>query len=209
MQKADQKAKLNEQMWNSRAESYDRYFSFTRWTQKKLVSMLYLGGNPRLLDLACGPGWAVRYAATLADRRGEFYGVDLSSKMIDVARRNSANYTNVHFRRSRVEDLPFDSDFFDFVISSNAFHHFSNPEKALREARRVLKSGGRIYILDTTTDNFFMRLIDRLAPKIEPAHVKMYSTHEFQTLFGKAGLQYVASKRVILVLKTHIAKKPG
>jgi ubiquinone/menaquinone biosynthesis C-methylase UbiE len=73
-------AKLNEEMWDSRAETYDRCLKFLRWTQKKLVSVLQLGENPHLLDLGCGTGWAVRYAASLTNGRGEFYGIDISSK---------------------------------------------------------------------------------------------------------------------------------
>jgi len=209
MQNTDEKAKLNEKLWDLRAETYDRRFSFARWTQKKLVSLLPLGENPYVLDIACGTGWAVRYAATLANGQGEFYGVDISSKMIEQAEASSASYTNVHFRKSNVEELPFRNNFFDFIISSNAFHHFSNPEKKLREAHRVLKPKGRVYVLDTTADNFFMRMMDRLSMKLEPAHVKLYSAREYQTLFEKARLNYVTSKPAILFLKVHIAEKIG
>jgi ubiquinone/menaquinone biosynthesis C-methylase UbiE len=207
MREADEKTKLNEEMWDSRAKTYDRNFSFTRWTQKKLVSLLEFGRNSHLLDLACGTGWAVRYAASLARGRGKFYGVDLSTKMVQRAEANSASYSNVYFSKSNVERLPFDNCFFDFIISTNAFHHFSSPEKALREAYRVLKPKGRIYILDTTADDFFIRMLDKLAPRFEPAHVKMYSISEYQTLFAKAGLHYLASKRILLFLKTHIAER--
>jgi ubiquinone/menaquinone biosynthesis C-methylase UbiE len=194
MRKADNKTKLNEELWDSRAGTYDRYFSFTRWTQKKLVSMLDLRRDPYLLDLACGTGWAVRYSASMANGRGKFYGVDNSSKMIKEAEASSANYRNVYFRKSNVEKLPFNDEFFDFIISSNAFHHFTNPEKALGEARRVLKSKGRIYVLDTTADNFFMRMLDKFSTKFEPAHVKLYSTWEFQILYERAGLHYMGSR---------------
>lgn len=207
MEKADENARLNEDLWDSRAGSYDRRFGFTRWTQKKLVSLLQLSDDPHLLDLACGTGWAVRYAANLANGKGVFYGVDNSSKMIEQAEANSKNYKNVHFCKSRVEELPFESDFFDFVISSNAFHHFADPKKALAEVCRVLKPKGSVFILDTTVDNVFMRLIDRSSHKIEPAYVKMYSTREFRALFEEAGLTYVASTPVFSAIKVHMAEK--
>jgi ubiquinone/menaquinone biosynthesis C-methylase UbiE len=207
LQETDENAKLNEELWDSRAKSYDRRFSFTRWTQRKLVSMLELGENPCLLDLACGTGWAVRYAASLAKGRGKFYGVDNSSKMIEQAEANSRNYLNVYFCKSKVEELPFDNNFFGIIISSNAFHHFSNPEKALKQAYRVLKAKGKVYILDTTANNFFMRMIDRLSRKLEAAHVKLYSTREFQALFEKAGLHYTMSKPILSAIKVQIAEK--
>lgn len=207
MRETDEKVKLNEELWDTRAKSYDIRFRFTRWTQKKLVSLLQIGENPALLDLACGTGWAVRYASKAAKGQGMFYGVDNSSKMIEIAKAKSKNYKNVDFRKSKVEELPFDSNYFDFVISSNAFHHFSDPEKALKETYRVLKPKGKVYILDTTADNFLMRIIDKVSHKIEPAHIKMYSTKEFKELFEKAGLHYVTSTPIFSAMKVHIGEK--
>ena len=212
MGKADEYAKLNEELWDLRAESwFDRRFSFQsrylRWMQKKLFSLLEFGRNPRFLDLGCGTGWAVHYAASLAGRRGEFYGVDISSKMIEKAEAGSTSYRNVHFRKANAEELPFDNDFFDLVICSNSFHHYFSPDKVLGEVYRVLKPNGRIYVLDMTADGLMTRMFDRLVKKKEPAHVKLYSTIEYQTLFERARLRYVTSKSVLLSTKVHIAEK--
>ena len=137
-----------------------------------------------------------------------FYGVDNSSKMIEQSESLSKIYKNVQLRKSRVEELPFGSEYFDVIISSNAFHHFSNPEKALSEATRVLKPGGKLYILDTTADNIFVRTVDRMSHGLEEAHIKLYSTKEFQKLFEKAGLSYIGTKPVFSAIKVHIATKP-
>lgn len=70
-------AELNKKKWDSRAETWDdrRYYIF-RVAQKILVSQLDLKENQTLLDLGCGTGWAVRYAASLVNERGEFYGIE-------------------------------------------------------------------------------------------------------------------------------------
>jgi ubiquinone/menaquinone biosynthesis C-methylase UbiE len=127
--------------------------------------------------------------------------------MIERAQDKSRSYRNLHFYKSSVEELPFDDDFFDVVISSYAFHHFSNPIKALREATRVLKPIGKLYILDMTANNAFTRLVDRFARKLEAAHVKSYSTREFQALFERAELSYITSKRIIPPIEVQIAEK--
>jgi ubiquinone/menaquinone biosynthesis C-methylase UbiE len=207
MQKPNEIARRNEEFFDSRAETYDRRFWFTHKGLRKFVSLLQLDNNPYLLDLGCGTGWVLRYAANRTNGQGEFYGVDNSSKMVEQAQAKSQSYGNLHFYKSRADELPFDDDFFDVVISSSAIHHVSNPEKALREANRVLKPKAKLYILDTTADNAFMRVVDRFTRKIEPAHVKYYSTKEFQALFERAGLCYIASKRIIPAVEVHIAEK--
>ncbi|MGZ4909025.1 MAG: class I SAM-dependent methyltransferase [Halobacteriota archaeon] len=151
------------------------------------------------MELGCGTGGTLRYAANRTNGEGEFYGVDISSKMIEQARAKSQGYGNLYFCTSRVEELPFDDEFFDVVVSTTAFHHFSKPEKALREANRVLKPKGKLYILDMTANNAFMKLVDRYYSKMEPAHVKLYSTKEFQALFERAGLRHITTKRMVRI----------
>jgi len=161
------------------------------------------------LDLACGPGYALREAANRTNGRGQLYGIDNSSKMIEVAQASSNGCPNVHFCKSQAEELPFDGNFFDVVMCSNAFHHFSNPEKAVREAQRVLKPRGRLYISDITANNVFMRIFDTFMHSLEPAHVKLYSRQEFRAFFERAELRYVSSVRsdVIPPIEVHIAEK--
>ncbi len=168
MEKA-QHAELNEKKWDLRAETFDdKRFNYFRFMQKRLVSILDLKANQHLLDLGCGTGWAVRYAANLVNQRGEFYGIDISSKMIEKAKANSSDYENVHFYQTSAEQLPFENNSFDFIICSNSFHHYFNPAKVLSEVHRVLKSKGRIYILDATADGLIVRMADKWTKKKEP-----------------------------------------
>jgi ubiquinone/menaquinone biosynthesis C-methylase UbiE len=201
---------LNASKWDERSKTFDdRRFNYFRLMQKKLVSSLNLKEGQRLLDLGCGTGWAVRYAAGLVHERGEFYGIDISPKMIEKAEASSSGFNNVHFSITSAEQLPFDDNFFDFIICSNSFHHYFNPDKVLSEVYRVLKPGGRIYILDATSDTFIVRMADKRTKKRDPAHVKLYSTQEFGTLFARAKLSHVASKSIwgILFMKIHIGEK--
>jgi ubiquinone/menaquinone biosynthesis C-methylase UbiE len=209
--KAAEHAKLNEEKWDIRAKTFDeRRFNYFRFMQKRLVSLLNLKENQRLLDLGCGTGWAVRYAARLVNERGEFYGIDISSNMIEKAKTSSADYKNVQFYQASAVRLPFDNDFFDFIIFSNSFHHYFSPDKVLNEVYRVLKPEGRIYILDVTADEFIMKMFDKWTKKKEREHVKFYSTREFKALFAQAKLNHIASKPILVLfnsMKVHIGEK--
>jgi ubiquinone/menaquinone biosynthesis C-methylase UbiE len=212
MDREHKHAELNIKKWDSRAETYDdRRFNYFRFMQKRLVSLLDLKENQHLLDLGCGTGWAVRYAASIVKNKGKFYGIDISPKMIEKAKTSSSDYKNVHFYETSAEQLPFEDNFFDFIICSNSFHHYFSPSKVLNEVYRVLKPRGRIYIMDPTADGFIMKMIDKWILKKEREHVKHYSTQEYRTLFAGTKLNYINSKliTVMLVEKVHIAEKPS
>ena len=161
------------------------------------------------LDLGCGTGWAVRYVSTLLKGEGHFVGIDLSEKMIKKAKEIAAGMNSVIFYEASSEALPLEDDFFDNIICTFSFHHYSHPEKALSGAQRVLKPGGRIYILDPTSDDFLTKLADWLSQKIEKEHVKQNSTAEFKQMFSETGLRYLRTKTMLpfYPVKVHVAEK--
>jgi ubiquinone/menaquinone biosynthesis C-methylase UbiE len=112
MDEETEHTRLNEEKWDGRAKTFDeRRFNYFRSMQKRLVSLLDLKENQHLLDLGCGTGWAVRYAARLVNECGEFYGIDISAKMIEKAKASSTDYKDAHFYQTSAEQLPFDNDF--------------------------------------------------------------------------------------------------
>jgi len=202
----DTNAKTNQKYWDFLAKTYDTKMSFLRTFQRKVINLINPQSNISFLDIGCGPGWAVRYAAGLA-ADGHFVGIDLSAKMIEIAKQKSVGLQNVQFFNTNANDLPFNSDIFDVAICTNSFHHHTNPLATLKESYRVLKPKGKIYIVDPTTDGFLMKLFDTIARKIEKSHVKMYSTQEYQTLFSNAGFKYLMKKKMWGPIKVHIGEK--
>ncbi len=201
---------LNEAKWDRWASSMDNHgwrHDFLREAQSKVISLLNIHEGVHFLDIGCGTGWAVGEAAELVNDKGLFYGIDLSSGMIEKAKSNFGGKENFRFLQANSESIPLDSDFFDVIICTNSFHHYLHPDKALDEMRRLLKSGGKIYILDPTADAWIIKLIDKIMRLAEPEHVKMYSTEEFRRLFQKAGLKYLASKATNRYQSIHIGEK--
>ena len=98
-----------------------------------------------LLDVGCGTGFLIDILAK--QRPARYCGVDLSNEMIRVAK--GKEIPGAAFAVGPADRLPYPDESFDIVTCSQSFHHYPYPEKAMEEARRVLKPGG-LYILSDT-----------------------------------------------------------
>ena len=193
--------------WAPEADGKGRWmYDYLRRAQASLIEMIDLKENMNFLDIGCGTGWAIGQAAGVINDKGEFYGVDISSKMIAKAKENFTGKNNFHFIEANSESIPLDDNFFDVIICTNSFHHYLHPDKAMNEISRLLKPGGKIYIVDPTADSLFIKVIDKVIKLLEAAHVKMYSTKEFRELIQNAGLKYLESKD-LKGEKVHIGEK--
>ncbi len=204
-----QHKKLNEAKWDKWASTLDGKGwrrDFLRRAQSKVLSILEVKEDVHFLDIGCGTGWAIGKAAEIVNEKGEFYGVDLSARMVEKAKENFSGKGNYHFLQANAEAIPLEGNFFDVVICTNSFHHYLHPEKALKEMRRLLKTDGKLYILDPTADLWIARLADKIFRIVEPEHLKMYSSKEFQQMFERAGLKY--SRSEVGREKIHIGTTP-
>jgi SAM-dependent methyltransferase len=124
--------------WQRTAQGYHDYLGkLTRQTVAPLLDAAGAEPGARLLDVASGPGYV---AAAAAERGAEALGLDFSSEQVALARRN---YPAVEFREGDAENLLFEEGSFDAVTANFGMLHFPEPERAMAEARRVLRGGGR------------------------------------------------------------------
>jgi len=116
--------------------------------QRAFLTAAAIRPEDRVLDVGCGTGVSTRAAALLA-REGAAVGVDLSSKMIAVARRLAAQagLTNVMFEHADAQVHPFEAESFDIAISRTGAMFFGDPHAAFANLRRSLKPGGRLVLL--------------------------------------------------------------
>jgi ubiquinone/menaquinone biosynthesis C-methylase UbiE len=201
---------LNKAKWDKWAATADGKgwkYEYLRSAQLSVISMLGIRENMNFLDIGCGTGWAVGQAARIIDFKGSFYGVDLSQKMIEKAEENFKEYPTFHFIKANSESIPLKDTFFDIIICTNSFHHYLHPEKSMKEIFRLLKPGGRIYILDPAADSWIMKVVDLIIKLFEPGHVKIYSSKEFQKMMSAAGLKYIGNKEIQTREKVQIGEK--
>jgi arsenite methyltransferase len=109
-----------------------------------------LAPGDAVLDLGCGAGVDSLVAGRLVGTGGRVAGLDVTPAMIERARGNQTRlgFNHVTFQVGEAEVLPFPDHDFDAVISNGVFNLTLNKEKALKEAHRVLKPGGRLMLAD-------------------------------------------------------------
>ncbi len=118
---------------------------------KMVVELAGVQPGDRVLDGACGTGNLTLTAKTYAGSAGSVTGIDASPEMIEGARRNAVRTgIQADFEIAIVEKMDFPAASFDVVISRLAIHHLPDDVKrrAFAEFFRVLKPGGRLFIVD-------------------------------------------------------------
>lgn len=96
-------------------------------------------------DLGCGTG---QISSVLAPHVARVVGVDSSPDMLQAARARLKGVATVEFRLGNLEALPIDNGELDATVMALVLHHVPDPARALAEAARVLKRGGRALIID-------------------------------------------------------------
>ncbi len=135
--------------WDLASQNYDRlitprFLSFTR----ALIDWAGLKGNEKVLDVACGSGLASLAIAGSPNFRGSVLGVDLSPEMVALAgdKAKKSKLGSMEFKVMNAEKLDLPNESFDSVFCQLGLMLFAKPDQALSEMRRVLKTGGQVFL---------------------------------------------------------------
>lgn len=109
---------------------------------RRALEHLALGPTSRYLDIGCGNGYTVRWAAAVAPE-GRAVGLDVSEEMVERARRMSADLPNAEFHLAAFPDHPLKPESFDAIFSMEVFYYLPDLDAALAEVTRLLVPGGR------------------------------------------------------------------
>jgi ubiquinone/menaquinone biosynthesis C-methylase UbiE len=142
--------------------------------RQRIVELAALAGDEHLLDAGCGTGMmALCIAAQVPGCRVQ--GIDISPKMIAVARQDAAaKGLTADFRIGSIVELPYPDGAFDVVLTNIMYHHLDLKEKrqAVTEIARVLKPGGR-YV----SAEFGPRAQNALQRRLAKGEYTLYPSH--------------------------------
>ena len=111
-----------------------------------------LSAGERVLDVGCGAGTDSLVAAQMVAPGGSVTGIDMTEEMLAKARASARELgaENVEFVAGEAEELPFDEEAFDVVVSNGVIDLVPDKEAVFSEILRVLRPGGRVQIADVT-----------------------------------------------------------
>lgn len=153
---------------------------------------LGVGGGTRYLDVGCGNGYTVRWAA---EAGAEALGVDVSPEMIQRARERSTALPNARFevRTFPADDLG--ADGFDAVFSMEVFYYLPDLDAAVRRVRDLLRPGGRFACV---VDHYAENTASHAWPREVGVGMTLRSERGWRDTFERAGLEVAAQRRVRL-----------
>lgn len=129
---------FEDQGWQKSAQQYHASFgSLTNQTIESLLDAVKARSGTKLLDIATGPGYV---AARARDRQCQAIGLDFSEAMLAKAREL---HPEIKFVQGGAEFLPSEDSLFDAVVMNFGILHLAEPDRAIAEAFRVIRSGGK------------------------------------------------------------------
>jgi SAM-dependent methyltransferase len=180
----------------------DSRYGHPPW-HKLLVKRVFssiLDKEDRVIEIGCGAGGLSRRLAEIVTE-GEVVGIDVSEEYMKRLRRSmetdDAAPPNLSFRLGSAEDIPCPDDYFDLAVCTGAFSFWSEPERGLVEVRRVLKPGGKLYIVDVYEEGaIWVTGGARAFDLWSPHKMNVYSSEEFRQFLRNAGFTVVYQKDV-------------
>lgn len=117
--------------------------------------------------------------------------LDMTTAMLAVGKNEAEKkgFCNISFVQGDAGKLPFSDNSFDIVISRLAFHHFSDPKRCFSEMARVLKTGGKLVVIDMeATEEALRNTEDEIETLRDSSHIRNLSKNEFTEMFQDSRL---------------------
>jgi len=146
------------------------------------------------LDIGCGNGYTVRWAACTAPA-GRAIGIDVSPEMVRLARELSRDLPNVEFRKGAFPQTDLPAECFEAIFSMEVFYYLPDLDRALAEVRRLLVPGGRFACV---VDYYGENPESHSWPADLGVPMRLLDSAGWRDAFARAGLEGIEQERIRL-----------
>ncbi len=150
IRKLEESSGYHAHSFSNRYMNWKRFYSISKSFQQELRKLEGIKRPIKVLDIGCGDGWMIYRLKARFDKAYElnFVGVDISELDIDFAnkRKDYFSYEQCEFKKMDLNDLSFNDEEFDIIISSEVIEHIQNYKILMEVLFRVLKNGGLVIL---------------------------------------------------------------
>ena len=173
--------------FDKRASKYDQGFEgkLSRRFYKLIYDNVILRSGDKVIDIGCGTGTILKTLSGM--ERIEGHGIDVEPEMLKVAK---TKCSNMDIRECSCEDTPYEDNSFDVITACMAYHHFPDKDAFAKEALRILKPNGTLYIADPNFPLPIRKIINLLAKGFNG---EFMTSLEIAERFGRYGFVPVAT----------------
>ena len=180
-----------------------------RLWKKSLINMMSPSVSKKLVDVACGTGDIGKLFLDKTDQKSNVTSIDPNKKMIEQGKNKLSKYKNIDWITAPAERLPLTDNSFDYYTISFGLRNTKNLNRALSEAYRVLKPGGRYLCLEfskiqNTNLNLIYKNYSKLIPIIGKFVVGEKEPYEYLV---KSIEQFINQEELIELMKKHKFQK--
>ncbi len=177
--------------------------------KKNLLNMMNPHHNQNLIDVACGTGDIAKLFLNLVNKSSHITCVDPNKGMIQKGKEKLKDFRNLKWLNASAENLPIIDDCFDFYTISFGLRNTKNLNRALKEAYRVLKPGGRYFCLEfskiqNSSLNFLYKNYSKIIPSIGKIIVGDSEPYDYLI---KSIEEFVSQEELLDLLKKNNFKK--
>ena len=186
-------------------------FGVHRYWKKELIRQINPSSNDTLVDVACGTGDIAKLFSDINDNNSKILCVDFNKKMLNEGKKRLKNYKNIKWKLSNAENLNLPSNSFDFYTISFGLRNTKDINKSIKEAYRVLKTGGRFFCLEfSKIQNQNLEILYKNYSKFLPTIGKIIvGESEPYKYLVKSIENFINQEELIEILKNNKFYKPN
>lgn len=142
-----------------------------------------------ILDVGCASGWLLSELKK-EFKKTEAFGIDVYGKAIDYGKKL---YKNINLKKANAHKIPYPDKSFDVIVCSEVLEHVEDPDKVIKEMKRVLRRNGSL-VVEIDTGNWLFKFVWFFWTNVRKgvwrdSHIHIFNTDKLKKYFIKNGLK--------------------